>query len=54
MTEPNWKEIAGHLYDELRMRGIGRGDCMFRHDSICTCVVNDCIKEYEDAEEQTA
>ena len=45
----DWKEIAGHLYDELRLRG---ADCLFNHASFCNCKVTNCIAEYELADER--
>jgi hypothetical protein len=50
MIEPNWKEIAGHLYDELRLRGIQAGECLCNHKNLCGCIVIDCIHEFEQAE----
>jgi hypothetical protein len=45
----DWKEIAGHLYDELRLRG---ADCLFNHASFCNCKVTNCIAEFELADER--
>lgn len=40
----NWKEIANHLYDELRVRG---AQCLFNHEGMCGCKVLDYLKEFE-------
>jgi hypothetical protein len=47
--EPNWKVIAGHLYDELRVRGISI--CVAHHANLCGCKFVDCIDQFERAEE---
>jgi hypothetical protein len=47
MNEPNWKEIASHLYDELRLRG---AECLFNHAGNCGCKVLDCLEEFEHAD----
>jgi len=47
--EPNWKMIAGHLYDELRVRGISI--CVANHANLCGCMNIDCIDHFEKAEE---
>lgn len=47
--EPNWKVIAGHLYDELRVRGIST--CVAHHANLCGCKFVDCIDHFERAEE---
>ena len=40
-----WRNIAGNLYDEMRLRG---ADCLYRHED----ATNDCMKDYEVADEQ--
>jgi hypothetical protein len=45
MTYKNWREIAGHLYDELRLRGVT--ECLFNHADMCGCEIINCIEEYE-------
>ena len=47
--EPDWKVIAGHLYDELRVRGISI--CVANHANLCGCKFVDCIDHFERAEE---
>lgn len=48
MIVTDWKKIAGHLYDELRVRGIT--DCVFNHKDMCGCDVVNCIDEFEMAD----
>lgn len=45
---PDWKQIANHLYDELRVRGVTV--CVSNHKDLCGCDVQDCITAYEEAE----
>jgi hypothetical protein len=45
----DWKEIASHLYDELRVRG---AECFFNHEGMCGCKVLDCLKEFELADSE--
>ena len=40
-----WCNIAGNLYDEVRLRG---GDCLFRHED----ATKDCVNDYELADTQ--
>ena len=40
-----WRNIAGNLYDEMRLRG---ADCLFRHED----ATNDCMNDYESADTQ--
>ena len=40
-----WRNIAGNLYDEMRLRG---ADCLYRHED----ATNDCVKDYELADTQ--
>jgi hypothetical protein len=40
-----WRNIAGNLYDEMRLRG---ADCLFRHED----ATNDCMNDYELADTQ--
>jgi hypothetical protein len=35
-----WRNIAGNLYDEMRLRG---ADCLYRHED----ATNDCMNDYE-------
>lgn len=46
--EPNWKVIAGHLYDELRVHGISI--CVANHENLCGCKFVNCIEHFEEAE----
>jgi len=39
-----WRNIAGNLYDEMRLRG---ADCLYRHED----ATNDCMNDYELADE---
>jgi hypothetical protein len=39
-----WRDIAGNLYDEMRLRG---ADCLYRHED----ATNDCMNDYELADE---
>jgi hypothetical protein len=39
-----WRNIAGNLYDEMRLRG---ADCLYRHED----ATKDCVKDYELADE---
>ena len=39
-----WRNIAGNLYDEMRLRG---ADCLYRHED----ATNDCMNDYELAED---
>jgi hypothetical protein len=47
MNTPDWKEIASHLYDELRLRG---AECLFNHKEMCGCNVLNCLEEFEKAD----
>ena len=47
MTDTNWKQIAAHLYDELRVRG---AQCLYNHEGLCGCPVLDCMADNEKAE----
>jgi hypothetical protein len=49
MDEPDWKVIAGHLYDELRVRGISI--CVANHENLCGCKAVNCVEQFEIAEE---
>ena len=49
MIVTDWKKIASHLYDELRVHGIS--ECVFNHKGLCGSDVNDCIKDFERADE---
>jgi len=40
-----WRNIAGNLYDEMRLRG---ADCLYRHED----ATNDCMNDYELADTQ--
>ena len=40
-----WRNIAGNLYDELRVRG---AECLYRHDD----ATKDCVKDFELADEK--
>ena len=40
-----WRNIAGNLYDEMRLRG---ADCVYRHED----ATNDCMNDYELADTQ--
>jgi len=40
-----WRNIAGNLYDEMRVRG---AECLYRHDD----ATKDCVKDFELADEQ--
>jgi len=40
-----WRNIAGNLYDEMRLRG---ADCLYRHED----ATNDCMNDYELADAQ--
>jgi hypothetical protein len=42
-----WRNIAGNLYDEMRLRG---ADCLYRHED----ATKDCVKDYELADELSA
>jgi hypothetical protein len=35
-----WRNIAGNLYDEMRLRG---ADCLYRHED----ATKDCVKDFE-------
>jgi hypothetical protein len=35
-----WRNIAGNLYDEMRLRG---ADCLYRHED----ATKDCVNDYE-------
>jgi hypothetical protein len=39
-----WRNIAGNLYDEMRLRA---ADCLYRHED----ATKDCVKDYELADE---
>jgi len=39
-----WRNIAGNLYDEMRVRG---AECLYRHDD----ATKDCVKDFELADE---
>jgi hypothetical protein len=45
MTEKNWREIAVHLYDELRVHGIS--ECLANHVGFCSCKGVNCIEDFE-------
>ena len=40
-----WRNIAGNLYDEIRVRG---GECLYRHED----KTKDCVNDYELADTQ--
>jgi hypothetical protein len=40
-----WRNIAGNLYDEMRLRG---GECIYLHED----ETKDCVNDYEVADEQ--
>ena len=40
-----WRNIAGNLFDEMRLRG---ADCFYRHED----ATNDCMNDYELADSQ--
>ena len=40
-----WRNIAGNLYDEMRVRG---AECLYRHND----ATKDCVKDFELADEQ--
>jgi hypothetical protein len=39
-----WRNLAGNLYDEMRVRG---AECLFRHEDD----TQDCVKDFEIADE---
>jgi len=39
-----WRNIAGNLYDEMRLRG---ADCLYQHED----ATKDCVNDYELADE---
>ena len=40
-----WRNIAGNLYDEMRVRG---AECLYRHENL----TKDCVNDYELADKQ--
>ena len=42
-----WQNIAGNLYDEMRVRG---AECLYRHDD----ATKDCVKDFEIADEMVS
>jgi hypothetical protein len=40
-----WRNIAGNLYDEIRVRG---GECLYQHED----KTKDCVNDYELADTQ--
>jgi hypothetical protein len=40
-----WRNIAGNLYDEMRVRG---AECLYKHED----ATKDCLNDYELADEQ--
>jgi len=45
LESDKWRNIAGNLYDEMRLRG---ADCLYRHED----ATNDCMNDYELADTQ--
>jgi hypothetical protein len=45
LESDKWRNIAGNLYDEMRMRA---AECLYRHED----GTKDCVKDYELADEQ--